>query len=63
LNVDPKHGDQVVRGTCKMPYGLGKSVKIAVFCPPEMRDKAREAGADVIGDENVISEVFYFFSL
>jgi len=57
LNVDPKHGDQVVRGTCSMPYGLGKTTKIAVFTSPEFREKAKEAGADIIGDEAVFLDI------
>jgi large subunit ribosomal protein L1 len=57
LNVDPKHGEQIVRGTCMMPHGLGKSEKVAVLTTEEMKEKARQAGADIIIDKQVLEDV------
>ena len=48
LNVDPKRGDQLVRGSCVMPAGLGKKIIVAVNCEPHMHDRVKEAGADII---------------
>lgn len=59
LNVDPKHGDQIVRGTCLMPHGLGKSVVVCAWVPPNLREAALAAGADMIGDHALLEEVSY----
>lgn len=61
LNVDPRHGDQIVRGTAKMPAGLGKSKKLCVFCSESQKAKALEAGADMFGDEEVVKNVIELF--
>jgi len=57
LNVDPRHGDQIVRGTAKMPAGLGKTKKLCVFCAESQKAAAIEAGADMFGDEEVLKNV------
>lgn len=57
LNVDPKASDQMVRGTVSLPHGLGKDVKVAVFCKGEAEKKAKDAGADLVGAEDLIARV------
>lgn len=57
LGVDPKHPDQMVRGTIVLPHGLGKKVKVLVFAKGEKEIEAKEAGADVIGSEELIEKV------
>lgn len=57
LGVDPRHGDQMVRGTVNLPYGTGKSRKVAVFAKGEQADAAREAGADEVGAEDLIEKI------
>jgi large subunit ribosomal protein L1 len=57
LNIDTKNSDQVIRGTVVLPHGTGKNVRIAVFCKGEQEQKAREAGADLIGAEDLIEKV------
>ena len=57
LGVDPKHADQMVRGAVVMPNGIGKSVRVAVFAKGEKEREAREAGADVIGAEDLVERI------
>jgi large subunit ribosomal protein L1 len=57
LGVDPKHADQMVRGAVVMPHGIGKAVRVAVFAKGEKEREAREAGADVIGAEDLVERV------
>jgi large subunit ribosomal protein L1 len=57
LGVDPKKSDQVVRGSVVLPKGTGKSVRVAVFAQGENAGKAREAGADVVGFEDLAADV------
>ncbi|MDZ4712481.1 MAG: 50S ribosomal protein L1 [bacterium] len=57
LGVDPKHADQVVRGTVSLPNGTGKSVRVLVIAKPEKQDEAREAGADYVGFEDYIKKI------
>lgn len=57
LGVDPRHGDQVVRGTVNLPHGTGKSRKVAVFARGDRADEAREAGADEVGAEDLIERI------
>lgn len=57
LGVDPKHADQVVRGTVSLPHGTGKSVRVLVIAKPEKHDEAREAGADHVGFEDYIKKI------
>jgi large subunit ribosomal protein L1 len=53
LGVDPRHADQVVRGTVVLPHGTGKSVRVLVFAQGERMREAEEAGADFIGMEHI----------
>lgn len=57
LNVDPSQGSQMVRGTVVLPAGTGKEKRVAVFCSPEKAKEAKEAGADVVGGEELITEI------
>ena len=57
LGVDPKHADQMVRGAVVLPNGIGKTVRVAVFAKGEKEREAREAGADVIGAEDLVEKV------
>ena len=57
LNTDSKGSDQVVRGTVILPHGLGKAVKVAVFCKGELEQKAKAAGADYVGSTDLIEKV------
>src|SRR3989449_3892704 len=57
LGVDPKHADQMVRGAVVLPHGIGKLVRVAVFAKGEKEREAREAGADVIGAEDLVEKV------
>lgn len=58
LNVDPKQSQNAsIRGTVALPHGTGKKVKIAVFCKGEEEKKAKDAGADFIGAEELIAKV------
>jgi len=57
LGVDPRHADQMVRGVCQLPNGTGREVRVAVFAKPERQDEAREAGAEVVGAEDLVEEI------
>jgi len=57
LGVDARKSDQVVRGASVLPHGLGKAVRVAVFAQGANADAAREAGADVIGFEDLADEI------
>src|SRR5437899_10359350 len=57
LGVDPKHADQMVRGAGVLPHGIGKTVRVAVFAKGEKEREAREAGADVVGAEDLVEKV------
>lgn len=57
LGVDPRHGDQMVRGTVNLPYGTGKSRKVAVFARGDKADEARAAGADEVGAEDLVERI------
>jgi large subunit ribosomal protein L1 len=57
LGVDPKHADQMVRGAVVLPHGAGKTVRVAVFAKGEKEREAREAGADVVGAEDLVEKV------
>ncbi len=57
LGVDPRHGDQMVRGTVNLPFGTGKSRKVAVFAKGDQAAQAEEAGADVVGAEELIEKI------
>ena len=57
LGVDPRHADQMVRGTVDLPHGTGKSVRIAVFAKGDKAAEAKAAGADVVGAEDLAAAV------
>ena len=57
LGVDPKHADQVVRGTVVLPRGTGKSVKVLVFAKGPKEAEAKEAGADYVGSDELLEKV------
>lgn len=57
LGVDPKHADQMVRGTVTLPHGTGKTVRVLVFAKGEREKEAREAGADHVGCEDLIEKI------
>ncbi len=57
LGVDPKHADQMVRGAVVLPHGIGKTVRVAAFAKGEKEREAREAGADVVGAEDLVERV------
>ncbi len=57
LGVDPKRADQMVRGTVTLPHGTGKSVRIAAFAKGEKEKEAEEAGADVVGGEELVNKI------
>ena len=57
LGVDPKHADQMVRGTVVMPNGLGKSKKVLVIASGDKQREAQEAGADFVGGDDMVNEI------
>ena len=57
LGVDPKHADQMVRGAVVLPHGIGKAVRVAVFAKGDKARDAQEAGADVVGAEDLAAKV------
>lgn len=57
LGVDPKHADQMVRGTVVLPHGLGKSKRVLVIAGAEKQREAEEAGADVVGGEELVDKI------
>jgi large subunit ribosomal protein L1 len=57
LGVDPRKADQLVRGTVSLPNGTGKSVRVAVFAQGPKATEAREAGADVVGGDDLVEQV------
>jgi large subunit ribosomal protein L1 len=57
LGIDPRKADQMVRGTVSLPNGTGKSVRVAAFAVGEKAREAKEAGADVVGGEELVEEV------
>lgn len=57
LGVDPRHADQMVRGTVSLPHGTGKSLRVAVFAKDAKADEAREAGADLVGAEDLAEKI------
>jgi large subunit ribosomal protein L1 len=57
LGVDPRHADQMVRGTVVLPNGLGKEVKVLVFAKGEKESEAKEAGADFIGSDDLVEKI------
>ena|SRR3989338_5112992 len=57
LNIDPKQTSQTIRGVIAMPHGTGKKITIAAFCKGEEEKKAREAGADYVGAEDLVAKI------
>ena len=57
LGVDPKHADQMVRGTVVLPHGLGKSKKVLVIASGEKVREAEQAGADIVGGEEMVEKI------
>ena len=57
LGVDPRHSDQMVRGTVQLPHGTGKAVRIAVFAKDAKAQEAKDAGADIVGAEDLAEKI------
>lgn len=57
LNIDPKNGDQNVRGKIQLPKGLGKKVKVCVFASDDKQQEAKAAGADIVGADELVEKV------
>lgn len=57
LGVDPRHSDQVVRGAVALPHGTGKEVKVLVFAKGEKAKEAEQAGADFVGDDDLVQKI------
>ncbi len=57
LNVDPKYAEQMVRGSCILPNGTGKTARVVVFATGAKADQAKEAGADFVGDEDLATKI------
>ncbi len=57
LGVDPRHADQMVRGTCILPHGTGKTVRVLAFAKGDKEKEAREAGADYVGAEDLAQKI------
>ncbi len=57
LGVDPKHADQMVRGTIVLPNGLGKSKKVLVIASGDKQREARDAGADLVGGDDMVAKI------
>lgn len=57
LGVDPRHAEQMVRGTVVLPNGIGKEVKVLVFAKGEKEKEAQDAGADFVGNEDLIEKI------
>jgi len=57
LGVDPRHADQMIRGSVVLPHGTGKETKVAVFAKGAKADEAKEAGADLVGAEELIEDI------
>ena len=57
LGVDPRHADQMVRGVCQLPEGTGRDVRVAVFAKGDKAKEAKDAGADIVGDEDLSASI------
>jgi large subunit ribosomal protein L1 len=57
LNINPKSSDQIVRGTVVLPHGTGKKIRVAAFCKGESESVAKEAGADIVGAEDLVEKI------
>ena len=57
LGVDPRHADQNIRGVCQLPEGTGRNIRVAVFAKGDKAKEAKEAGADIVGDEDLSASI------
>lgn len=57
LNVDPRHADQMVRGSVVLPAGTGKTVRVAVIAKDAKADEAKSAGADIVGSDELVDDI------
>jgi len=57
LGIDPKHADQIVRGTVSLPNGIGKDIRILVFAKDNLAEEAKKAGADYVGAADMVEKV------
>ena len=57
LGIDPKHADQIVRGTVALPNGIGKDIKVLVFAKDNLAEEAKKAGADFVGSDDMVEKV------
>jgi large subunit ribosomal protein L1 len=57
LGIDPRKADQLVRGTVALPHGTGKDVRVAVFCPSDKEAEAKDAGAEVVGGQELVEAI------
>ena len=57
LGIDPSKGEQVVRGSVVLPHGRGKAIKVVVFAKGELAEKAKAAGADVVGADDLVEKI------
>ena len=57
LNVDPRHADQMVRGSVVLPAGTGKTVRVAVIAKDAKADEAKAAGADIVGSDDLVDDI------
>lgn len=57
LGVDARHADQMVRGVVSLPHGTGKTVRVAVFAKDAKAEEARKAGADIVGDADLVEKI------
>ncbi len=57
LGVNPKYSDQMVRGACILPHGTGKTARVLVFAKGDKAIEAKEAGADIVGDDDVVEKI------
>lgn len=57
LGVDPRKADQAIRGTVSLPHGTGKTKRVLVFCTPDKEEEAKEAGADFVGLDDLVTKI------